>query len=93
MGAQVPIRSPSADYREDLVSQLDIYTVLAQWIVCHPTKVRDLGSNPKRGARLRPVSHTTMGCQTQWLATCIAWPFSVHAWTEGSQQRGVSSEE
>ena len=23
-----------------------------------------------------PVSHTTMGCQTQWLATCIAWPFS-----------------
>ena len=28
------------------------YTVLAQWIVCHPTKVRDLGSNPKRGARL-----------------------------------------
>lgn len=26
------------------------YTVLAQWIVCHPTKVRDLGSNPKRGA-------------------------------------------
>ena len=26
------------------------YAVLAQWIVCHPTKVRDLGSNPKRGA-------------------------------------------
>ena len=22
-----------------------------------------------------------------------AWPFSVHAWTGGSQQRGVSSEE
>ena len=23
-----------------------IYTVLAQWKVCHPTKVRDVGSNP-----------------------------------------------
>ena len=23
-----------------------------------------------------PVSHTIMGCQMQWLATCNAWPFS-----------------
>ena len=23
-----------------------------------------------------PVAHTKMGCQTQWLATCNAWPFS-----------------
>ena len=26
-----------------------LYTVLAQRRVCHPTKVRDLGSSPKRG--------------------------------------------
>ena len=25
---------------------------------------------------MKAVSYTKMGCQTQWLATCIAWPFS-----------------
>ena len=37
--------------RSELIPHYRVqYTVLAQWIVCHPTKVRDLGSNPKRGA-------------------------------------------
>lgn len=45
VGVQVPIRIPKAGYREDLVSQLEIYTdsLIGRMLV---SKTRGMGSNP-----------------------------------------------